>query len=307
MIDLFVDGDSTRELKYFSWVKNGDKKQCPCNYLNDPDHIWEMPMIFPLSSFFSSCFNKIKNGLWGQDLTEHFELYFPEKVTLPSTFPKILQDFFSEDLDFHVASKKSDWINDIEKPWQKINFDYDHDSLLAEIEKNIESIKDLEVVPGQTKDNEKYYGPRESVWKRYDLIKKTPAGESWQERSCINREHWPVLWNLLNQLPVKNISLVYLGELGPGGFIFPHIDCLWSSLSQSTTALNILYLPVQCDQGTMFKMGNVGLLPLDGSVLLNNKRFTHAIANTGTKTRYTISIFCNDTDLLTLAQRYPIS
>ena len=51
-----------------------------------------------------------------------------------------------------------------------------------------------------------------------------------------------------------------------------------------------MYFNLEKVDGVFFKFGNVGLVPNDGDLLINNKKYAHAVVNQGDKTRYILTI-----------------
>jgi len=294
--DLKLDDNSLRELKYWSFLLENNKKLQPRTDIQNLSQLWCMPIIYPLSAFFSFSQNNLPNGYLGKNLFDYFDIFFPESVEISSNHPKILRDYFSYDAHFSIIPKHqiSNGKN-THKPFEEINFQYDEERIFVEIKKNLLSI-DFGLDKPHQYDNNKDEFQINDPWKKSYFIKSPHTAidnqyniTSWEERFVWKKQEWPCLFELLKNLPAKNIINGYLAELPNNTFIFPHNDNNNEEYFKKNN-ISTMYIPLCSPENVFFKFANYGLVNLKKSNLIDNKRFSHSVVNESGSPRYILNI-----------------
>ena len=295
--DVRIDDNSIREMIYLSFLLDKDKKLQPRTTLQNCTQIWCMPIIYPLSAFFSFCQNNIPNGYLGKNLFDYFDLFFPESIEISRSHPKVLRDYFFYDSHFSVIPKHSICDKYLQKPFVETDGFYDFEKVLAEIRKNLSLIDFIKDKPHQYSKNNVEFDVK-NPWKKSYFLKSTDSstytenkGNSspWRERFLWKKTEWNCLFELLECLPAKNILNGFLAELPPGAFIFPHNDNRDEKYFKTNNP-SVMYIPLSSPDHVFFKFANFGLVNLKKTNLIDNRRFSHAVVNDSAKPRYILNI-----------------
>ena len=91
------------------------------------------------------------------------------------------------------------------------------------------------------------------------------------------------LQTLCRKIGYKKIQNIFLSKLDPYGSIDIHIDDHISK--PELKGCGKFYYQLSSTDGTYFKLGQSGLLPLDKPLLINTNNHTHAVANDSAQSR----------------------
>ena len=293
--DVKINGESIRELIYLSFLLENGKRLQPRTDITGSHHVWCMPIIYPLSAFFSFVQNILPHHYLGKNLFDHYDFYFPESVRISGKNPRLMQDYFFYDSHFSIVEKKDikTWNEDVKLPFLQVNFDFDEKNCLEEIISNKKKLDFENHVPMQSKQNEIKYGLTKR-WKTSYFIQNSKDIDidlltNWRQRSTLDFTQWPFLYKLLEQVPAENIVNAYVAELPSGSFITPHKDTKKGKYYKEHCNA-VLYLPLSCPEGVYFKFANFGLVNLLGNSIVNNANYSHAVVNDSTHDRFIISL-----------------
>lgn len=287
-----LDGVDFRQTLYTMFKKEGRNKH-QTTILTSNDRVLYLPFINPISAWIASCSEKIPGVLYASGLYENLAVYYPESITVPSTYPKLVQDFFSTNLSFHTHS--AELLNDAyynqQVPYVDLigKIQYDEDQLYAELMSELEYLKSTSRIPAQHEYNKATGSGR---WLTNDLIFSAPSEYSLDTKFNIDKTRVPTLYKLFEELDLDVIIHAFLGILGPNEFIAPHSDdyASYPKIIEHFGGCSQIYIPIKFKQGNYFKLNNVGLLPLTGPILINNHNFCHALVNNSSDYRFGIGI-----------------
>jgi hypothetical protein len=287
--DALLDGESVRQTLYTMYVidKNTSSKR-QTTILSNYDNVVYLPFINPISHWISVCSEKIPYELLANGLYETQEVYYPTSVIIPKHYPKILQDFFACDFGFHVHPKVKDAYYNPLVPFSGLNniIDYDEQLLATEFLDNLEYLKGLTRKPKQTA-----YASSKNPWEVVDLIINLSADFDLSTEFKAYPNKLPNLYNFLQQLDIDLIVYAFIGILAPGEYITPHCDTDQEFKNvPEFVGCSQIYIPINFKPGNLFKLSNVGLIPLDGPILINNHNFAHALINDSKEYRFGLGI-----------------
>ena len=290
IIDVKIDNNSIRNYIYLSYIDEKEKKIQPATHISNTDQSWMLPLIYPYSNWITFILKNIANGHYGSDLFKDFHFFFPEKIEIKNTFSKVLSDFFYHDSEYTIIDKKQvgNWYDGSALPYQALQFEYDKIAICDEIKQNINDLKFDVDHPGQNKLNLEEFGNYEQ-WATCSLIEGTESNKniSIHEKSQ-SFKHLKHLYDFVNGLPITNLHHFMIATLPPNSFIYPHSDSGNRGFQPKGTAT--MYFNLEKVDGVFFKFGNVGLVPNEGGLLINNKKYAHAVVNQGKQTRYILTI-----------------
>jgi hypothetical protein len=282
-----LDGVDFKQTLYTMFKKEGKNKH-QTTVLTSNDRVLYLPFINPISAWIASCSEKIPDALYAGGLYENLAVFYPESITVPSTYPKLVQDFFSTNLDFHThpAELLNDAYYNQQVPYADLigKIQYDEDQLYAELMSELEYLKSTARIPFEHEYN--------GHWLANDLIFSAPDEYSLDTKFNIDKTRVPTLYKLFKELDLDVIVHAFLGILGPNEFIAPHSDnyVSYPEIIKHFGGCSQIYIPIKFKQGNYFKLNNVGLLPLDRPILINNHNFCHALVNNSSDYRFGIGI-----------------
>jgi hypothetical protein len=292
--DFKINTNSIRELIYLSFLLENNQKLQPRTDIQTPSQIWCMPVIYPLSTFFSFIQNNLPNGYLGKNLFDYFNIFYPESIEISSAHPKIIQDYFRYDSCFTIIPKESIKNEPTTAPFNEMDFDYSSKNLLDEVKRNLLSIDFGAERPHQYNINNQEFAVKDP-WKKSYFIKSPNIDAmvdkplSWEERFMWNIEKWPCLFQFLESIPAKKIVNGYLAELPSVSFIFPHSDNENEKYFRNDNPA-VMYVPLCSPENVYFKFANFGLVNLKKISIINNKRFSHSVVNDSVLPRYILNI-----------------
>lgn len=290
IIDVKIDGNSIRNYLYLCFIDEKGKKTQPSTFISNSNQLWFLPLIYPYSSWISFILKHIPNGYYGNDLFKDFHFFFPERIKIKNTFNKVISDYFYYDNTYTIIDKKQagNWYDGSALPYQHLQFEYDKIAITNEIKQNINDLKFDVDAPSQNKINREEFGNYEQ-WAVCYLIKNSESNKnlSIYEKSQ-SFKHLKHLYDFINRLPIANLNNFMIAVLPPNSFIYPHTDSANKMFQPKGIAS--MYFNLEKVDGVFYKLGNVGLVPNNNGVLLNNKKYAHAVVNQGDKSRYVLIV-----------------
>ena len=287
--DALLDGESVRQTLYTMYTidkQTLSKRQT--TILTDYDNIVYLPFINPIAHWISQCAEKIPYNLLSSGLYESYEVYYPKSVIIPNHYPKILQDFFASNFGFHIHPKVEDPYYNTSVPFAVLEntIEYNEQLLTTEFLDNFEYLTSLSRKPKQTA-----YISSKKPWTAVDLIINPGSEFNLSTAFKADQTKLPNLYNFLERLDIDVIVHAFIGILAPGEYITPHCDTYqeFNNVSELVGCSQI-YIPINFKAGNLFKFANVGLLPLDGPILINNHNFAHALVNDSKEYRFGLGI-----------------
>ena len=296
--DVTIDEISLSHYIYLSFtVKNNQRINTTAlttNFCNE----WNLPFGNPISWWEAECQPKISNGLYGKNLADTLEIFYPESIIIDNCYPKKVQDFFKYNLGFHSYNKKLNNVpmNRPEIPFIKMNLEYDEEALYAEF------VNNLELLETQQYTNE--------VWQTGDpelpefriAMAITPSINSTDlpnNRFIYNNDDFPVLLNFIKSIKGIDLRMLFITSLRPGSYAFAHIDDgynIYAGFPDGAGCCQI-FIPIGWKTGNYFKYNNIGLIPYDqGALLTSPTTYTHSSINQSNSIRFTIAIVCKFVD-----------
>ena len=277
---VLVDGGNLEKLLYLSWgTTNSGQRFQPDTELWEAGMTWILPVGCPLSNWIDVAGKQIKNNLYGQDLSNHYHLYYPDShiITHP-TVPKLVKDFYKYNYNFTAIDKNN--VDLTQVPYMKYNQEIPS-ALLENIVQDLHNNITVDEVFAS------------SNWKVWWVLK-----HSVQDMTVIISEldRYPGIQQLLTHLKLDALHC-FLGYLPPGASIHPHIDDINIHLRENYPnyqGCTQLYIPLEWPAGSSIKFAGVGTVPIDrGSYVINTDYLTHAAVNTGGRGRWILAIRCH--------------
>jgi hypothetical protein len=290
--DVIIDQVSLRQCLYLSYCMRGDARENTTT-LNSYYPSWHLPFGNPVSWWLAETSKYISNLMYGTNLAEKLEIFYPESITLDDHFPPTIKDFFKYNLGFYAYNKqlKTARLPGPEIPFVKLKLEYNEEALFQELLANIDVLADSSYTPSQHKLTK-----LDTTVKPWQIHRAAFLGET-----TIDEAKFPEYCKLIKSIEGMNINIKisFLMALHPGSYIDPHIDD-WHrrvpELSHLTDCCGI-FIPIGWRPGNYFKFNEIGLIPYDqGALLFNPSTFMHASANQSDRVRFTISIGCEFTD-----------
>jgi len=294
IIDAILDGVSFRQTLCLAFGKDTLGKRYQTRVLDQHTQKIHIPFINPISQWISSCAEKIpRYEIFDHTLYDNYQIYYPESVDVPEKFPKIIRDFFKHDFSFHAHPRLIEEYYDPRVPYAPINIEhlYDERLLAKELLDQFEYIKGISREPGQNIYNS-VDASRKIHWSVIDVIVSHPVRYNLESDFKLDKDRVPQLYQLIKNLNLDTIVHVFIGILAPGEFISPHVDSYhdYQYILKDFGGCSQIYIPINFKPGNLFKLANVGLLPLDKPTLINNHNFSHALINDSSEYRFSIAV-----------------
>lgn len=279
--DVKIDSASVRQTLYMSYIKTATGQTLqPATVVWDKSQQWVLPFGNPVSYWITLVLNKVGSQELGKDLSEIYNIIYPEKIKLSSQYPRVVQDFFNHNFDFFCKPKADTNL----LPYRKCNLDianFNVQDAVKEIENNWQWIYDR-----QTQYAQKYYNDLE-------LPSNYP---DWFSLMLYNENKWalesfelPALQALVKSLPVQGMIKSYIGLLPPGGIIAPHVDSK-PNHTPGKIGCSTLYIPLKWPAGNYFKFASGGLIDSNTPWFINITDHVHALVNDSDSSRIILSI-----------------
>jgi hypothetical protein len=252
-----------------------------------------LPFINPLSQWIALCAEKIPAKLYTSGLYDELEIYYPESILIADHFPKIIQDFFSTNLDFYAHPKHL-----LESPYYDKRIPYvalpkkitvNEDLLYNELVNNLDYLQSTGRFP---KQHEYTQNTNPKRWMSNDIIVSSEDDYSLESKFLLDKTKVPNLYAFIEGLNLEIIVHAFIGILGPGEYAYPHIDeyASYEHLVKNYLGCSQIYIPIKWKEGNYFKFNNVGVIPLRKPTLINNHDFCHALINDSDEIRFALAI-----------------
>jgi hypothetical protein len=288
-----VDDVDFRQTLYMMFAVRNNQRIQTTTLTTEYDEL-NLPFGNPMSWWQSTCAEKIPNGYYAQGMYEHFEIYYPESIIISDKHPKLVQDFFKINMDFHVHPKNllQDPYYNTQVPYASLpkKIEFDEAALFEELMLQLPYLKETSRVPSQH-----FYNKTSSPvrWLTNDLIRpdSDPADYSLESKFSIDRSRVPILYSIFEKLNLDIITHAFLGILGPKEFISIHMDDYTDyKFMNMYKGCSQIYIPINFKLGNFFKLNKVGLLPTTEPILINNHNFSHALINDSDEYRFGLAI-----------------
>jgi len=256
-------------------------------YSNGKSNTWltseskeiNIPFGNPIGWWLGEVVSKIPATKFGQSLYDEYEIYYPLSVKIDNHHPKIIKDFIETNFGFHVV-KKSTKLLSSDRPWLKVNVDYNENSIKQELINNLDIIQEESPEAGHNW-NVCYLTMPDS---KNQILDKLPKVQE-----------------LLNNIESKGIKIMhsFVGIVQHNSYVYPHSDDFYKHDQQYSgmSGCEQFFIPIGWKDGNYFKFQNVGFVPYDqGALLINPGNFAHGSVNTSGETRFTLGMYCDLTE-----------
>ena len=302
--DFILNNVSARHTLYLAFC-HLESKNVNTTWLTNRDNVITIPFGNPISWWLSDCSKKIANNLYGTNLYEQFELFYPESIEIDNKFPRLMQDFMKHNLGFHLVAKNEydRPLHNKKIPYLNVDLDYDENLLFKEFLKNVELL------------NNNYYKPKQNEYNSQEIEKlelwqvamavptvNTQIDSGWKENLLYSQEDFPLFYDLLERITaIGGIRIIhaFIGQVHPNSYVAPHADDFYRRDARylNTDGCAQFFIPIGWKPGNYFKFADVGLIPYDqGALLVNNSDFMHGSINASDSLRFTIGIYCEFID-----------
>ena len=255
--DIKIDDVSIAHILYTGYTQDKTGRKIQTTAVWEHDHVFKIWIHTNTGVLFDRVFRQIQNGDFGKNLFEKYVLTVSRPTVLSSKFNKKLQNFFG------FGDGPNWWRLDSELvPYKIMSYvDIDQKHLLNQLQ-NICKYDDVFHSKGFIKclypaDNE-------------ECFNVTDIENSYLQTLC-------------RKIGYKKIQNIFLSKLEPYGSIDIHIDDHISK--PELKGCTKFYYQLSNTEGTFFKLGQSGLLPLDHPLLINTSNHTHAVANDSAQSR----------------------
>jgi len=173
-----IDNVDFRQTLYMMFAIDNNQRIQTTTLTSKYDEL-HLPFGNPMSWWQSICAEKIPNGYYAQGMYEHLEIYYPESIIISDKFPKLIQDFFRINMDFHVHPKNllHDPYYNTQVPYTTLSkkIEFDETALFDELMLQLPYLKETSRVPKQHFYNKTLSPTR---WLTKDLIISDPKDYS---------------------------------------------------------------------------------------------------------------------------------
>lgn len=293
--NALLDGVSFRQTLYTMFTLAGDKKR-QTTMLKTSDRTVYLPFANPLSHWIATCEQTVPHKLYSDNLYEKLAVYYPESITISDSFPKLLRDYFQTNFNFYVhpAGLLDDPYLKTTVPYAPVpqTIEYDERAIYDEL---MLAVKQLTLQTRDPKQNiyNKLESNQKNYWSVIDFILSYEGEYTLESKFNIDKELVPNLYKLIEQLNLTEILHAFVGVLGPGAYIAPHVDDYYGleHIIKKYPGCSQIYFPINWRPGNYFKLHNVGLIPLTNRPFyVNNHNFSHALVNDSDEYRFAIGV-----------------
>jgi len=302
--DFILNKVSSRQTLYLTFCQQQGKNVCT-TWLTDRDNFITIPFGNPISWWLGECAKKIPNSLYGTNLYDKFEIFYPESIKIDNKFPRLMQDFMKHNLGFYIVLKEeySKPIHNKKIPYLRINLEYDEHALFKEFSENINLLESDDYAPKQNEYNKGEVEKLE-LWQISMAVRtnKTKNNIGWKDTIIYRQDQFPVFYKLLEQITnINGIRIIhaFIGQVKSYSYVAPHMDDFYKYINEykNTEGCSQFFIPIGWKQGNYFKFSDIGEVPYDqGALLVNNSEFMHGSINASDSVRFTIGILCEFTD-----------
>ena len=285
---VLIDDADIRQTLYLSYsIKDQQRKNN--TVIGDYYQNWYLPFGNPASWWLAECARNINGGMYGKNLEDHLNVFYPESIIVDNNYPKIVRDFFEYNFGFHTCDNSASIspFHNEDVPYAVLpNLEYDESALLKEFTDNLNLFSESKYTPAQNNYKSDSHSERAVPWQ----IIRSSLGDDTTNTPFI---HFNKLISQLEADEVK-IGLSFIAALHPESYVIPHID---DSYNQADSADQIgcckIWIPIGWKDGNHFKFDQVGLIDYKkGAYLINTNKFTHASINSSDTIRFSIGINC---------------
>jgi len=289
-----INNGDLRKLIYLSWstTATGQRVQ-PCTELWERGQCWILPFGYPLSSWVATVNKKIKNSLYGQDLSEFYHIYYPQSQTIQhDNIPEIIKDFYQYDFDFVAVHRNN--IDVTQVPFMRYARQIPTTLMADVVSEVLSRANDIQFSgyrPTSQQQNQQEFknlsGDR--VWEVLWLHRYRAEDMSLAESIL---DCFPAVQRLIDFVGLK-VFHVFVGYLPPGQFIYPHVDdgTLLQENYLEYSGCTQMYIPITWPAGASLKFATAGIVELNnGPMVINTDYYTHAAVNTSTQGRLVLAI-----------------
>lgn len=254
-----------------------------------------LPFMNPLAWWFSSCASRIPMRFYAGGLYENLKVYYPKSINLKNKYSKLVTDFFKENMDFYTHPNYS--LNDAyyraDVPYVSVpdKINYDEYALLNEFLTNLEFLKSNSI-DYLKRSNTKSDQSQGTQLVNVINVRQNGSVYKLDESFLLDPLKFPCLYKFFKELPIDDIAHAFIGILGPGEAVTPHIDSYvgFEFVLENYGGCSQLYIPINFKPGNYFKFANVGTIPVTGPILVNNHNFVHGLVNDSDEYRFAIGI-----------------
>lgn len=285
IIDVLINESSIRQMLYLGF--SPDKTRRYTTIINHRDPEWHLPFGNPVSWWLPECMTKIPNELYGSDLNKSLEIFYPECIELPSSFPQLIKDFFKFNFGFTAYNKEEvkTPLHNLNIPYLPIQIEYDEQALYDEFMNNLEYLQSEKYIPRQNKYNEREINNYSKPW--YTDLAIVDS------KITVAQQQFPEFHKLLNSIEGIDVKLSFIGTLYPNSYVAPHVDDFYKRVDymRKVEGLSQIFIPIGWTENNYFKASKVGLIPYQqGALLFANSNFPHASVNCSDKIRFSIGL-----------------
>ena len=271
--DMKLNDVSVKQSLYLAHSKNKSN-----TWLTNETKEIDIPFGNPVGWWIGEVMKKIPNKMFGQNLYESFDIYYPQSIKIGDDYPLVVKEFIETNFGFHVVPKDSN-LSSPDKPWININIKYDQEEIKKELIDNIDIIRE-----------------------------ETPQGKNWQVcylttpdgiNPILNK--LPKFKELLDKIKEMGIKIMhsFVGTVDADGYVYPHADDFYKydEKYKGISGCQQFFFPIGWKKGNYFKFHNVGFVPYDqGALLINPGNFPHGSVNTSGEARFTLGMYCDLTE-----------
>jgi hypothetical protein len=292
-----IDSADLRQCLYMSYCIKNNKME-NTTVLSEYHPNWVLPFGNPVSWWISECAKYIPNGYYGKNLSDTYEIFYPDSILINEHYPSIIKDFFKHTIGFHAYPKELNKapLNQLSVPFAKINLEYDEEALYAEFVANQEILENGNYTPAQVK----HYQTESQRLPEWRVAMAVPPETidkqlTIDERLRLNEDKFPLFNKLIKSIKGIEVALSFVGTNRPGAYVYPHIDDHYQHVPgfDKCTGCCQIFIPIGWKEGNYFKYGTVGLVPFEkGALITNTNQFVHCSVNQSDTVRFTIGIVC---------------
>jgi len=266
--DIKINDSSIKHLLYTGYYTDGaGKVHQPATAVWDTGGFFSIWIHTEIGMMFSRFFDAIRNGDFGKNLFDQYTLTVDRPKTIRKDWPAHIRSFYSLGYGPQWWRKE-----DTQFPWKYCDVPtLDVDQLLQQLDK---------ILP-YSYEKQKGYHIKQLKEKSGDL----PLVELQDIDSTLFRE-------LATSVGYKRIIDISVQTLEPNTFIDIHRDdhYQWPAYPYMKGCKKF-YWACKAHKGVYFKLGNSGLLPLDGPLMINTIDHTHSVVHEGDSARTSILVY----------------
>jgi len=296
-----VNGTSLDGLFLLTYALDGKRKYQSQTITSTQNQLY-LPFGNPVGWWYGAVTEKLPHELLSGGLYEDFEVYYPESITIPTTYPQNVQEFFKTNTDFYAIHR-----SELDDPYYNKRVPYcavAHDIDYNEQELYDEFMTNLDFILGNLEEHQK-----ESYL--INAIVPSVKPYSLDDRFLLDKTQFPKLYQLLDGLAIGDILVAFVGIISPGKYITQHMDHYYQNkhvksdtfykkstdveeafarLFDKYSGCSQTYIPINFKPGNLMKFYRVGLVPTDKPLVINNHNFVHGLINDSDEYRFAIAI-----------------